>query len=112
MAKNTLKKFEDTDVQFFVMKSYLMTVFEHDRKKPQYHIYFIKKNSNPESYQQGYMNLKVRSMNKKEVQYFLATNKENYHTALENEDGAIYNFNERPFDKSQCPTYLQFYLEL
>lgn len=109
--KNFLKRFEEDDTEFFVMQSWLTPIFEHNRKKEEYLIYFIKKNSNPEAYQQGYMNLKLRHMNRKEVQYFKQVIK-NYEVTLENEDGKIYNHKDKPFDQSQCPKYKQFYLNL
>jgi hypothetical protein len=109
--KNFLKRFEDGETQFFVMKSYITATFEVERKKEEYHIFFIKKNSNPDAYCQGYMNLKTRRMNRKEVKYFL-NNKSNYHPVLDADDGTVYNLNSRPFDKSQCPTYRQFVLSL
>lgn len=109
--KNFLKRFEDGDTEFFVMQSWISPIFEHDRKKEEYHIFFIKKNSNPEAYQQGYMNLKLRRMNRKEVAYF-KENIQEYQVDLQNEDGTIYNYKDKPFDKSQCPKYKQFFLNL
>jgi len=109
--KNFLKKFENSDTDFFVMKSYITASFEVDRKKEEYHIYYIKQNSNPEAYCEGYMNLKVRRMNRKEVAYF-QENIRDYHPVLVNDDGTVFNFNSRPFDKEKCPTYRQYMLSL
>lgn len=109
--KNFLKRFEDDDTQFFVMKSYVFASFEIDRKKPEYYIFYIKKNSNPDAYYKGYMNLKERRMNKKEIEYFLS-NQDKYDTVLWSEDGKVFNLKGRPFDKSQCPQYKQYMLNL
>ena len=109
--KNFLKQFENDETEFFVMQSWITTIFDYDRKKEEYHIFFIKKNSNPDAYQQGYMNLKLRRMNRKEVAYF-KENIELYNVELKNKDGTIYNYKDKPFDKSQCPKYKQFYLNL
>ena len=109
--KNFLKRFEEGETEFFVMKSYITATFEVDRHKEEYHIFYIKPNSNPEAYCQGYMNLKMRRMNRKEVAHFLKNMKE-YHPVLKNDDGIVYNLNKRPFDKSQCPTYRQYVLNL
>jgi hypothetical protein len=109
--KNVLRRFENDDTQFFVMKSYVSAAFETDRKKNEYHIFFIKKNSNPDAYHKGYMNLKIRKMNKKEIKYFLSKQEE-YVVDLCNHDGVVYNLKSKPFDKSQCPRYKQFMLSL
>lgn len=109
--KNFLKRFEQGDTDFFVMKSYITASFEVERKKEEYHIYYIKQNSNPEAYCEGYMNLKMRKMNRKEVAYFIE-NKRDYHPVLDTDDGAVFNLNSRPFDKSKCPTYRQYILSL
>lgn len=110
--KNILKKFEEDGTQFFVMKSYLYATFETDRKKEEYHIFYIKKNSNPDAYYGGYMNLKERKMNKKEIAYFKKHVDEKYDVDLWNKDGKVFNLKGRPFDKSQCPIYKQYMLSL
>jgi hypothetical protein len=109
--KNFLKRFEESDSEFFVMKSYITASFEVDRKKEEYHIYYVKNNSNPEAYCQGYMNLKERRMNKKEIRYF-KENIEEYTIVMNTGDGSIFNFKKKPFDKSKCPTYKQYILSL
>lgn len=109
--KNFLKEFEDGDTEFFVTKSYIYAAFETERKKEEHHIFYIKKNSNPEAYFQGYMNLKMRRMNKKEVAYFKSV-KSNYNSQLRNEDGIVFNLKSRPFKKSQCQTHKQYLLNL
>jgi hypothetical protein len=109
--KNFLKKFEEDDTQFFVMKSYVFALFEVDRSKPEYHIFYIKKNSNPDAYHKGYMNLKERKMNKKEIAYF-KENQDKYNVDLWNEDGKVFNLKTKPFDKSLCPQYKQYVLSL
>ncbi len=109
--KNVLKKLENNDVPFFVMKSFVSATFETDIRKAQYHIYYIKKNSNPDAYHRGYMNLKIRKMNSMELKYF----RENQHLYIEelrNNDGTVFNLKTKPFDKSQCPGYKQFSLNL
>lgn len=109
--KNSLKKLEDSEVDFFVMRSFLSPAFEFDKKKAVYHMYYIKKNSNPDAYHKGYMNLKMRQMNRMEVSYF-RENMQSYHEALKKEDGTIFNLNGRKFDRSICPTYKQYVLSL
>ena len=109
--KNVLKKFEKGNTQFFIMKSFVYAVFEIDRKSPEYHIFYIKQNSIPEAYCQGYMNLKERKMNRKEIKYF-KDNLHNYETVVWNEDGKVFNLKTRPFDTSQCPLYKQYMLSL
>jgi len=111
MSKNLLKKWEEDDTQFFVARSYITAGFDTDRKKAEYHIYFIKKNSNPEAYHEGYMNLKIRRMNKKEVSHF-RQHLDDYIDVLSNEDGTIYHLKAKPFDKSNCPKYEQLSLNL
>lgn len=109
--KNILKKFEQDDTEFFVSKSFVFASFETDIKKAKYDIYYIKKNSNPDAYHLGYMNLKIRNMNKMEIKYF----KENmnlYREKLSNEDGTIFNLKTKPFDTGQCPQYKQLTLNL
>jgi hypothetical protein len=109
--KNLLKDFEEGETEFFVTKSYIYASFETDRKKEEYHIFYIKKNSNPEAYFQGYMNLKMRRMNKKEAAYFKSV-KKNYDHQLTSDDGVVYNLKSRPFKKSQCQTHKQYILSL
>lgn len=109
--KNVLKRFEEDETQYFVMKSFVYAAFEIDRKKPEYHIFFIKKNSNPDAYHKGYMNLKERRMNKKEIEYF-KKNQDKYDTVLWQEDGKVFNLKTKPFDKSLCPKYKQYILNL
>lgn len=112
--KNTLKKYEeDEEQQFFVMKCYMYMIhMEDERKKAEYHLFFIKKNSNPDAYHKGYVNLKHKPLNRMEVAYFKDTMDKNYDNVLENEHGTIYNLKGRPFDKSKCPTYKQMVLNL
>jgi hypothetical protein len=110
--KNMLKKFEEDDTQFFVIKSFVYALFETDRRKPEFHIFFVKKNSNPDAYYKGYMNLKERKMNKKEIEYFKKNQEEKYDTVLWSEDGKVFNLKTKPFDTELCPKYKQFMLEL
>jgi hypothetical protein len=109
--KNTLKKFEDGPTEFFVSKSFVSAIFETERKKSEYHIFYIKQNSNPEAYCQGYLNLKSRRMNRKEVEYF-KRNIDNYTETMKNDDGTVFNLKTKLFDKSQCPTHKQYALIL
>jgi hypothetical protein len=109
--KNFLKKFENNDTEFFVMKSFVFASFETEMKRPIYHVYYIKKNSNPDAYHKGYMNLKIRKMNKEEIKHFLEV-QDKYEVVLWNTDGKIFNLKSKPFDKSQCPGYKQFTLNL
>lgn len=103
MSKNLLKKWEEDDTtQFFIAKSYVTASFDDERKKPEYAIMYIKKNSNPDAYFMGYMNLKLRNMNKKEINHF-RKNLDNYKEVMRSEDGVIYHLKAKPFDKSQCP---------
>lgn len=108
---NVLKKYEKGTTQFFIVKSFIYASFEIDRKSPQYHIFYIKKNSIPDAYCQGYINLKERKMNKIEIKHF-KDNLENYETVIWNEDGKIFNFKAKPFDTSLCPGYKQYLLSL
>lgn len=110
--KNFLKKFEEDNTQFFVMKSYVFAAFESERKKEEYHIFFIKKNSNPDAYYKGYVNLKERRMNSMEIEYFKKVVDEKYSVEMWNNDGKIYNLKSKPFDRSQCPPYRQYILNL
>jgi len=109
--KNFLQKIESNEVNFFVSKSYLTVLFDYDRQKPEYHIYYIKKNSSPDAYHQGYTNLKMKKMNRKELAYFLS-NKEAYTEVISSDDGSIFNLKSKPFDKSLCPTHKQLMLSL
>ena len=109
--KNLLKKFEETDVKFFVMKSYITAAFESDRKKPEYNIFFIKPNSIPDAYYLGYRDLKIRKMNRKEIEHF-KRNIDNYNIKLKNEDGTVYNLKDRDFDKEHCTKFRQYSLFL
>lgn len=109
--KNALKKFENNDTEFFVMRSFITAAFEIDLKKAEYHIYYIKKNSNPDAYHKGYMNLKIRRMNRLEVEHFRKMI-DSYKEVLINEDGTVFNFKKKPFDTNQCPGYKQFILSL
>jgi hypothetical protein len=110
--KNQLKKFEESETKFFVMKSYITAKFETDQKKAEYDIFFIKENSMPDSYFLGYRNLKRRKMNRKEIAYFLDVKGEKYKEVIDNEDGTIYNLKSRPFDKKDCPKFKQYALNL
>ena len=109
--KNVLKRLENNDdANFFVMKSFVTTVFESDRKKPEYHIFYIKKNSMPDAYFMNYRDLKSRRMNRIEVEHFLKnrhlyTDQVEYVKEHDIEDGSIYNLKSKPFDKSQCVSF-------
>lgn len=109
--KNFLKKLEDSEVDFFVMRSFLSPAFEFDKKKPVYHIYYIKKNSSPDAYHKGYMNLKIRAMNRMEASYF-REHLHLYDEVMKNDDGTVFNFKTRKFDRALCPTYKQYVLSL
>ena len=109
--KNVLRGMEKDDTSFFVMKSYITAAFEIERKKSEYHIFYIKYNSNPDAYYQGYMNLKMRKMNKKEVSYF-KKNTGKYIEVMDNDDGTVYNLKGRMFDPLDCRKYKQYLLNL
>lgn len=111
MSKNILKRMEEDDTQFFVMKSFVYAKFETDMRMPEYGIFYIKKNSNPDAYHRGYMNLKFRKMNKKEITHF-RKNIDKYTEDLRNEDGTVFNLKTKPFDKTICQKYQQFSLKL
>lgn len=116
--KNKLKKFEeDEDVQFFVMRSFVTAIFETDNKKVEYDIMYVKKNSVPDAYYLGYTDLKIRHMNRLEVEHFKKnidnyTDNVKYAKERDIELGTIYNLKTKPFDKDQCKSYRQFMLNL
>lgn len=109
--KNILKKFEKDDTQYFIAKSFLYPIFESDRRKNEYHIYFMKQNSNPDAYHKGYMNLKHRKMNRLEREHF-KENFDKYDKVLQNDDGSIYNLKTKPYDVSITPRFKQYVLSL
>jgi hypothetical protein len=116
--RNFLKKFEDNGDNFFVAKSYLTVGFEYDRKKPEFSIFYIKKNSSPDAYHREYKDLKVRKMNRKEIEYFKGRSDEYLEIKVNDkgedfsEEGTVYHLRSNPFDKTKCKTYRQFSLNL
>lgn len=88
-SSNKLKQVLNNNTQHFIIKSFLTTAFEYDRRIPEYHLYWINLNKGLLEGMPMYQRLSCKQMNKKELSYFWSIAHE-YKVVIEGEDGIVW----------------------
>lgn len=99
-SSNKLKQILEHRTQHFIIRSYLTTKFEYERKEPEYFLYWFNINSGIDSELMKYKFLSYKKMNKKEVRLFydILTS---YVCAIESKDGNVWHHKDIGFDKEK-----------
>lgn len=97
-SSNKLNQVIKNGTQHFIVKSYITTVFDYQRKKSEYHLYWHNKNAKVEV-DDLYVNMSNKLMNPKEVKFFKSIINQ-YNVDIESEDGFIWSNKQIGFDKS------------
>ena len=98
-SSNKLQQILKNNTPHFILKSYITSRFEFDRRVPQYHIYWY--NSKKQIFQDDpkYKCLSYKEMNKKERKYFRSVLGE-YKEVSNSRDGIIWENKKLGFDKT------------
>lgn len=99
-VKNKLKQVIENGTQHFIIKSYLTSKFEYDRKIPLYHIYWFNANKGVCEDFPIYKCMSNKRMNRKELRYFFDIIRE-YDQKIDSIDGSIWEHKEIGFDKDK-----------
>lgn len=98
-SSNKLKQVIENKTQHFVIKSFMTSSFEYNRKKPEYHLYWYNKNGGIDPETMRYRNMSNKKMNSKEVAFFKSILSE-YDTEIDTKDGSVWKHNQIGFNKS------------
>ena len=88
-SSNKLRQVLTNGTQHFIIKSYVSTAFEYDRKVPEYHLYWVNLNKALLEDMEMYQRLSCKHMNKKELKYFNAII-DQYDIKVSGEDGIVW----------------------
>ena len=110
-SKNKLQDVLNNKTEHFILKSYVMTVFEHDRKEPEYHLYWYNKNAGNNPEHPEYIMISHKKMGKKELRFFRSII-DQYKRCNECEDGVVWEHKELGFNKKRVRATLQMPLDL
>lgn len=99
-SSNKLKQILENKTQHFVIKSYLTTAFEYDRKVPEYWLYWYNPNKGADDENPHYRFLSNKKMNKKELKLFYDI-LNMYVCKIERKDGNVWHHKEIGFTKDK-----------
>ena len=99
-SSNKLKQILENKTQHFVVKSYLTTAFEYDRKVPEYWLYWYNPNKGQDDDNPHYRFLSNKKMNKKELKLFYDI-LNTYICKIERKDGNVWHHKEIGFSKDK-----------
>lgn len=88
-SSNKLRQVLTNGTQHFIIKSYVYTAFEYDRKVPEYHLYWINLNKGLLEDMPIFQRLSCKHMNKKEISYFNSII-DKYDAKVFGEDGTVW----------------------
>lgn len=99
-SSNKLKQILENKTQHFIIRSFLTTKFEYDRKEPEYFLYWFNANRGIDLELMQYKFLSYKKMNKKEVRLFydIITF---YVSAINTKDGNVWHHKDIGFDKEK-----------
>lgn len=97
-SSNKLKQVLENKTQHFILKSFVYPAFEHQRKKSEYHLYWINMNKGVFEEYPKYKNMSCKMLNKKEMKLFLSMLDE-YHQAVNNNYGVVWENKKLGLDK-------------
>jgi hypothetical protein len=97
-SSNKLKQVLENKTQHFILKSFVYPAFEHQRKKSEYHLYWINMNKGVFEEYPKYKNMSCKMLNKKEMKLFMSLLEE-YRTAVKNNYGVVWENKKLGLDK-------------
>lgn len=99
-STNKLKQILENKTQHFIIKSFLTTAFEYDRKIPEYWMYWYNANKGTDDENPQYRFLSNKKMNKKELRFFY-DNIKFYKIEIDGKDGTVWSNTEIGFEKNK-----------
>jgi hypothetical protein len=105
-SSNKLNQVINDNTQHFIILSYVTTVFEYNRKKSEYHLYWYNKNKGIDPDDINYKNLSYKKMNNKEIRFFQSIVNQ-YNLDLDYEDGKIWSHKQIGFNKDKVRNFIQ-----
>ena len=88
-SSNKLKQVLENKTQHFILKSFVYPAFEHQRKKSEYHLYWINMNKGVFEEYPKYKNMSCKMLNKKEMKLFMSV-LDQYNQAVSNKYGIVW----------------------
>jgi hypothetical protein len=88
-SSNKLKQVLENKTQHFILKSFVYPAFEHQRKKSEYHLYWINMNKGVFEEYPKYKNMSCKMLNKIEMKLFMSV-LDQYNQALSNKYGIVW----------------------
>jgi len=98
-SSNKINQVIENGTHHFVSKSYVSTKFDHDRRKPEYYLYWVNLKKGVFESDPKYHRMSCKPMNTKEKKYFKSILSE-YREAVNNKYGVIWENKQLGFDKS------------
>ena len=98
-SSNKLQQILDNGTQHFIIKSYIYPAFEHQRKKAEYHLYWVNMNKGVFEDMPRYRHMSFKMLNKKEMKLFISI-MDQYHTPINNNKGIVWENKKLGFDKT------------
>ena len=99
-SSNKLQQILQNKTQHFVIKSYLTTAFEYDRKIAEYWVYWYNENKGADEENPQYRFLSNKKMNKKELRFFF-DNVDQYNAEVNEDYGTVWSNKEIGFNKDR-----------
>jgi hypothetical protein len=97
-SSNKLKQVLENKTQHFILKSFVYPAFEHQRKKSEYHLYWINMNKGVFEEYPKYKNMSCKMLNKKEMKLFMSV-LDQYNQAVSNKYGIVWENKKLGLDK-------------
>jgi hypothetical protein len=97
-SSNKLKQVLENKTQHFILKSFVYPAFEHQRKKSEYHLYWINMNKGVFEEYPKYKNMSCKMLNKKEMKLFMSV-LDQYNHAVNNKYGIVWENKKLGLDK-------------
>jgi hypothetical protein len=97
-SSNKLKQVLENKTQHFILKSFVYPAFEHERKKSEYHLYWINMNKGVFEEYPKYKNMSCKMLNKKEMKLFMSV-LDQYNYAVNNKYGIVWENKKLGLDK-------------
>jgi len=99
-SSNKLYQILQNKTQHFIIKSYLTSAFEYDRKVAEHWIYWYNINKGQDEENPQYRFLSNKKMNKKELRFFY-DNIFQYKEEINGSDGIVWSHKDIEFNKSK-----------
>lgn len=97
-SSNKLKQVLENKTQHFILKSFVYPAFEYQRKKSEYHLYWINMNKGVFEEYPKYKNMSCKMLNKKEMKLFMSV-LDQYNQAVNNKYGIVWENKKLGLDK-------------